>query len=178
MAPAGVEGRRFDYPVGVNLDTRPRGYEPIGFGALRALADSCGVGLELVQDFSYPGHSVNRCHAVADRSGRTLHAQLLRAVADRPEITLAVPLRLLDVDHDANAGVHGVTVAPPGGSPEHASTGAVVLATSGFGARRDMVQRYLPEIADGLYFGGVGPRGDALAIGEAVGEDEVERVLG
>ncbi len=43
MAPASVEGRRFDYPVGSNLDQRPRGYEPISFGDLRALADNCDV---------------------------------------------------------------------------------------------------------------------------------------
>ena len=43
MAPASVEGRRFDYPTGYNLDQRPRGYEPVGFGDLRALADNCDI---------------------------------------------------------------------------------------------------------------------------------------
>ena len=38
-APADVAGRQFDYPVGYNLNTRPRVYEPIGFRDLRALAD-------------------------------------------------------------------------------------------------------------------------------------------
>jgi hypothetical protein len=38
-APADVAGRRFDYPPGLNLQTRPRGTEPIGFAELRALAD-------------------------------------------------------------------------------------------------------------------------------------------
>jgi hypothetical protein len=39
VAPADVAGRRFDYPPGFNLQTRPRGAEPIGFFELRALAD-------------------------------------------------------------------------------------------------------------------------------------------
>ena len=43
MAPASVEGRRFDYPVAYNLDQRPRGYEPVGFGDLRMLADNCDI---------------------------------------------------------------------------------------------------------------------------------------
>lgn len=43
MAPASVEGRRFDYPVAYNLDQRPRGYEPVGFPELRLLADNCDV---------------------------------------------------------------------------------------------------------------------------------------
>ena len=38
-APPAVAGRQFDYPVGYNLNTRPRIYEPIGFRDLRALAD-------------------------------------------------------------------------------------------------------------------------------------------
>jgi hypothetical protein len=43
MAPASVEGRRFDYAVAYNLDQRPRGYEPVGFPELRMLADNCDV---------------------------------------------------------------------------------------------------------------------------------------
>ena len=40
IAPPGVAGRRFDFPPGYNLVTRPRAYEPIGFQELRAFADA------------------------------------------------------------------------------------------------------------------------------------------
>src|SRR5271154_1560976 len=43
MAPAEVAGRRFDYPVGYNLQYGPRAYEPGGFADLRALADNCDI---------------------------------------------------------------------------------------------------------------------------------------
>jgi hypothetical protein len=43
MAPADVMGRRFDYPVGYNLNQRPRSYEAVSFQDLRSLADSCDV---------------------------------------------------------------------------------------------------------------------------------------
>ena len=46
-------------------------------------------------DFTYPGHSAHRCHAVADRSGRTLHAQLLAALSRQSEVTFAVLMRLV-----------------------------------------------------------------------------------
>ncbi len=39
-APPDVAGRRFDFPPGYNLVTRPRAYEPIGFAELRAFADA------------------------------------------------------------------------------------------------------------------------------------------
>jgi hypothetical protein len=43
MAPAEVAGRRFDYPVGYNLQYGPRAYEPVSFADLRALADHCDI---------------------------------------------------------------------------------------------------------------------------------------
>jgi len=40
IAPPDVAGRRFDFPPGYNLITRPRAYEPIGFAELRGFADA------------------------------------------------------------------------------------------------------------------------------------------
>jgi hypothetical protein len=40
IAPPEVAGRRFDFPSGYNLVTRPRAYEPVGFAELRAFADA------------------------------------------------------------------------------------------------------------------------------------------
>src|SRR5580658_2762041 len=40
IAPPDVAGRRFDFPPGYNLVTRPRAYEPIGFAELRGFADA------------------------------------------------------------------------------------------------------------------------------------------
>ena len=40
IAPPDIAGRRFDFPPGYNLLTRPRGYEPVGFAELRGFADA------------------------------------------------------------------------------------------------------------------------------------------
>ncbi len=40
IAPPDIAGRRFDFPAGYNLNTRPRAYEPIGFHELRGFADA------------------------------------------------------------------------------------------------------------------------------------------
>ena len=135
------------------------------------LVDECGVELELVRDFEYPGHSAHRCHAVADRAGRTLHTQLLAALSAQPDVTFANPMRLTDVIFDQQDRVEGVVVIAPGGEPETATVGAVILATNGFGARRDLVRAHMPEIAEALYFGGHGSTGDALEIGERLHAD-------
>lgn len=128
------------------------------------------VPLSLVTDFKYPGHSVLRCHAVPDRAGRTLHRALLDHLELRRDIDLMVPAQLVrvDVDHD---GVVGAVVGRPDGSHEELETRAVVLATNGFGANSDLVRTLTPEIADGVYHGGDGSKGDALRIAEALGLD-------
>jgi fumarate reductase flavoprotein subunit len=135
------------------------------------LVDECGVELELVRDFEYPGHSAHRCHAVADRAGRTLHAQLLAALSAQSDVTFANPMRLIDVTADAQDHVEGAVVAAPGGEPETATASSVILATNGFGARRDLVRAHMPEIAGALYFGGDGSTGDALEIGGRLDAD-------
>jgi hypothetical protein len=43
IAPPDVAGRRFDFPPGYNLVTRPRAYESIGFQELRGFADAYDV---------------------------------------------------------------------------------------------------------------------------------------
>ena len=135
------------------------------------LAGPCGVPLELVTDFRYPGHSRLRCHAVHDRAGATLHRRLLAAAAERPGIELVLPMRLADVELDAGGAVARAHVTRPDGAGEPVETRAVVLATSGFGAAPELVREHLPEIAGGLYFGGDGSTGDALAIGAPLGAD-------
>lgn len=43
IAPESVTGRKFDYPVGYNLNYTPRSAEPLSFDDLRALADNCDI---------------------------------------------------------------------------------------------------------------------------------------
>ena len=186
MVPAG--GSRWQASAGIN-DSPQRFYDdvmaktkgkadPVVTRALTSVApelvawmtDRGGVPLELVTDFQYPGHSRDRCHAVSDRAGQTLHRFLLEEVGRRPEITTIVPMRLIDIHHDGSR-VESAIVETPDGNREEIGTGAVVLATNGFGARPDLVSRLIPEITGGLYFGGDGSTGDALAIGESLGAD-------
>lgn len=136
------------------------------------LAERCAVPLSLATDFSYPGHSRQRCHAVPDRAGATLHRHLLDAVLARPEVTFACPMALRAVRLDASGAVAYAVVAPPGGAEEELPVRAVVLASGGFGGDRGLVRTLIGEIADGLYFGSSGCDGRALSIGRALGADE------
>ncbi|MDQ0377009.1 FAD-dependent oxidoreductase [Amycolatopsis thermophila] len=131
------------------------------------LADSAGLPLSLVTDFNYPGHAVPRCHSIPGRHGSGVVDHLARRVTEHPDIELLVPAKLVDVLTDD--GVRGAVVRYPDGTEEQIPARAVLLATNGFGADRDLVARHLPEIAGALYQGSDQSLGDALRIGEKLG---------
>lgn len=133
------------------------------------LADTCGVPLGLVTDFRYPGHHADRCHAVSDRAGATLHGHLLDAVAASETVTLMVPMRLDTVTPGGDGFT--ATLVTPDGTDQQVTAGAVVMATNGFGADPELVADLLGDIADGVYHGGDGSTGDALRIGRELGLD-------
>ena len=131
------------------------------------MADSQGVDLHLVTDFHYPGHSVDRCHSIEGRKGDRVLAHLLSRVDAHEGIDMLVPARLVDVVGEGP--VVAAVVEMPDGSREEIATSAVIMATNGFGANTEMVQRFIPEIAGAVYHGSDASRGDAIRIGEEHG---------
>lgn len=131
------------------------------------LGDRAGLSLSLVTDFDYPGHSRSRCHTVPGRSGRAMLAHLLREARRHARIDFLVPAHLDDVLATAS-GVRAVVVSTPSGT-EEIPTSAVLLATNGFAANRELVVEHAPEIAEAVYHGSEASNGDALAIGTRLG---------
>lgn len=132
------------------------------------LADDAGLPLSLVTDFGYPGHSALRCHTVPGRAGQAMLADLVRAARASDLVDQLVPARLVDVVLDDDGAVCEAVVETPNGE-ERVPTRAVLLATNGFGADRELVARHLPEIAGATYHGSEGSTGDALRLGERLG---------
>ncbi len=131
------------------------------------LAEVHGVPFTVVEGFLYPGHSALRMHGTPKRTGAELMACLGGAAARA------------GVDVVADAHVHalyveggrvvGVGIDRPDGATERIGCGALVLACSGFGGNRGLVQKNIPEMASALFFGHAGNEGDALAWGAALG---------
>lgn len=132
------------------------------------MADALGLPLDLATDIHYPGHSVDRCHSIPGRKGEIILGHLVRLVQANDRVDLLVPARVVDVEADAGA-VRAAVLELPDGSRETVSTPAVLLATNGFGADRDLVREHLPEIANAVYHGSNQSRGDALRIGTRLG---------
>jgi fumarate reductase flavoprotein subunit len=132
------------------------------------LVDRHGLEFVLLEGFLYPGHSVLRMHAHPRKTGAALMGALLEAVA-RAGIDVVTSARVVDLHADADGRVRGFRVERPDGGSERIGCDALVLACNGYGGNRAMVRRYIPEMADALYFGHVGNQGDAVQWGEALG---------
>lgn len=138
--------------------------------ALEWLADRHGLEFVLLDGFLYPGHRVQRMHAVPEKTGAALHGRLLAAaVGAGAELMTSAQVTGLYADRDAR--IRGVRVRRPDGREERIGCGALVLACNGFGGNAAMVRRHIPEMAEALYFGHPGNRGEALVWGEALGAE-------
>ena len=141
----------------------------VGARLVTWLADYVGLPMELATDIPYPGHTNFRCHTVPGRSGAKMLAGLIAKAEADSRIDILAPARLVD----AKPAVDGVAavIEFPDGSRETVECGALLLATNGFGANREMVERYIPEIAGATYHGSAESRGDGLRIGLGLGAD-------
>ena len=136
--------------------------------AIEWLADAHGIPFELVEGFTYPGHSALRMHGTPRRTGRELMDHLL-AAASRAGIEILTRAHATTVYADPDGRVRGIAFARPDSSEEAIGCLALVLASNGYGGNKGLVRRHIPEMADALYFGHPGNEGDALLWGEALG---------
>jgi fumarate reductase flavoprotein subunit len=136
--------------------------------ALDQLAERHGITLQVLDGFLYPGHSLRRMHAVPEKTGAALVAQLERAaMAAGADLLTEATVRTLWVD--AAQRVTGLSYERPDGTLEHLRCELVVLACNGFGGNTAMVRELLPEMRDAPFAGHTGNDGSAIAWGRALG---------
>ena len=132
------------------------------------LCDHAGIDLTLDTNWTGMGHRHARLHAPANRSGESLLAMLALA-AENAGATILTGALVDALYADDEDRVRGVRVRRPDASTENLGCRALIVATCGFGANRDWVQRYIPGLADARYYGHEGNTGDGIAWGMALG---------
>ena len=131
------------------------------------LRDVHQVPLAPIDGFLYPGHSVMRMVGTPNRTGSELMAGL-EVAAERAGVMVLTEAVVVDLDVDGDRVV-AVVVERPDGARERIECDSVILACSGFGGNASLVARHIPEMADAVFHGHPGNRGDAIRWGEAMG---------
>lgn len=127
-----------------------------------------GFVFDVLDGFLYPGHSVRRMHAVPEKTGAALVAQLEHAArAAGADLLAQATVRELWVD--AADRVTGVGYERPDGHLEHLHCDALILACNGFGGNPALVRELLPEMREALFAGHTGNDGSAITWGRALG---------
>jgi fumarate reductase flavoprotein subunit len=135
---------------------------------LEWLADAHGLPFSVVHDFDYPGHSNRRMHGLPSRSGAEL-VDRLRQAAETAEIPLLTEARVTTLVRDEAGAIRGLVAQRPDGTSERIGARAVVLACCGYAGNKALVRKYIPDLADALYFGHPGNEGESVQWGEQLG---------
>ena len=132
------------------------------------LCDRYDLPFDVIDNFNYPGHSAMRMHGLPSRTGREL-VDRLRTAAEASDIPIVTQRAAASLLVGANGTIHGVEIESSDGACERVGCHALILACNGYGGNAELVRRYIPEMANALYFGHPGNRGDAVLWGDVLG---------
>ena len=135
---------------------------------LHWLVDNHGQQFDLIDSFLYPGHSVHRMPCHPKRTGKALIDSLVTAV-DKAGIDIINSATVTDIFASKTSNIQGIRIVRPDGSTEDIGCDSLILACNGFGGNSSMVSKYIPEMADAMYFGHPGNLGDAVNWGVELG---------
>lgn len=134
------------------------------------LADRHSMPFDVVDNFNYPGHFALRMHGLPSRSGREL-IDRLRSAAEADDIVILTESVVDDLYVGEGGVIRGIGLTRADGRREMLGCDALILACNGYGGNAGLVRRFIPEMAEALYFGHPGNRGDAVRWGEALGAE-------
>jgi fumarate reductase flavoprotein subunit len=132
------------------------------------LTDRYSLPFDVIDNFNYPGHSAMRMHGLPTRTGLEL-INRLREAAETSGISIVHERIVETLVAEPDGRIRGVEIVRGDGARERVGCEALILACNGYGGNPDLVRRYISEMADALYFGHPGNRGDAVIWGDALG---------
>lgn len=132
------------------------------------MQDKHSVPIDLIDGFTYPGHSAMRMYGTPNRTGSELMASLEAActAADADILTDARVSKLFAADDQRIVGVEYIR---PDGTADTVGCEALVLACCGFAGNEAMVKDLIPELEGATFHGHPGNQGEAMAWGEQLG---------
>lgn len=133
------------------------------------LCDEAGCDFRLETNWAGYGHSALRCHVTPNGSGEEIIAMLMDAVSEA-DVDIVTRSTVRDLIVDDQHSIVGVVCDTPEGEVA-IGCDALILASSGYGANKDLIARFIPEMTKSVYHGSENHRGDAVLWGEALGAE-------
>lgn len=130
--------------------------------------DDLNIELNLVKEFKYPGHRNLRMHAPNSKSGLELMKKLKLNVEKYDNLYLMLKSEVIELILNENGDVIGVKVKS-NDKEQRIKAKKVILTTNGFGANKEMVGEYIPEMKEALYFGYEANTGDGINMALKIG---------
>jgi fumarate reductase flavoprotein subunit len=131
------------------------------------LADDVGLPLTLNTDAGRAGFSFLRLHNPPGRTGGPLIRALHDAIGKLTNATFADDTPGAGLVADERGAVVGVLAGPAGA--ERIGAMKVILACDGFGASKEMLRRFIPEMAEVEYIGTQNNTGEGIRWGIELG---------
>lgn len=132
------------------------------------LREAHSVPIDLIDGFTYPGHSVMRMYGTPNRTGGELMAALEAACAEAGADILT-DARVETLYADSDQRIVGVRYVRPDGAADDVGCGALILACCGFAGNEAMVKELIPELEGATFHGHPGNQGEAMVWGKALG---------
>ncbi len=141
--------------------------------AAKVLAENSTVAAEYLLDLGVDFDHTSSKFILAPASGKRVGAMVIPALTSEMEkanvdvrkSTKATKLLLED------GKASGIEVETKDGQTYTINAKAVVIATGGFAASKEMVSKYLPEWSNSIYYCSPGDTGDGIVMAQEVGLD-------
>ncbi len=133
-------------------------------------SETKGIAWDLETSILYYGQTVYRMH-VAPEGGAGIIKALSAEIEKNNNITVMLDTAGTGLVTNDNGDVVGVTATNKAQGDLVVKGRAVVLATSGFGANREMVEKYVPSIANAYPLVAPGATGEGILWAQAIGAE-------
>ena len=178
----------FDSVELMELDTMVGGKGKNNPTLVKVLAEQSGPAIDYLEKLgmtihnvgSFGGASVKRIHRPVDENGKVIAVGsymipiLEENLKKRDKITLLTSVTAEEITKSEDGKISGVKAKGSSGNSVEVKAPVVIVATGGFAANKEMVEKYQPSLKGYMSTNAAGALGQGITMAEALGADTVD----
>ena len=178
----------FDSVELMELDTMVGGKGKNNPTLVKVLAEQSGPAIDYLEKLgmtihnvgSFGGASVKRIHRPVDENGKVIAVGsymipiLEENLKKRDKITLLTSVTAEEITKSEDGKISGVKAKGSSGNSVEVKAPVVIVATGGFAANKEMVEKYQPSLKGYMSTNAPGALGQGITMAEALGADTVD----